>query len=380
MAVIITGATTISLSSAFPDNYFISEGDSYEIKCPVELKKETTPKDITHCDNYKLKLSLPIGPVVKTVNVNVVKRNTVIPAGIPFGIKMFTKGVMVVGLSDIDINGRSVNPAKSAGIRTGDIILKIDSKEITSNEDLSKIIENSNGSSVSVTLQSGDKTKVVSLKPAHCDNGSYRAGMWVRDSSAGIGTMTFYDPATKAFGGLGHAVCDVDTGEILPIDHGKAVGVVITGITKGSSGVPGELRGSFANELTIGMLKDNNESGIFGVAENIITETKPMEMALSSEISEGPAYILTTVNGNYPSAYKIMIEKVSQNSKNSTKNMIIRITDQKLLSLTGGIVQGMSGSPIIQDDRVVGAVTHVFVNDPSRGYGIFIENMQKSFN
>ena len=371
LAVLFSGFVTLGLSASFPDEVFIEKGESVEVKCPIPLRAESVMN--ADGESYNLKLTTNAGTLVKNVEIREIEKHRLIPAGIPFGIKMFTKGVMVVGLSDIEKDGRLINPAKDCGIKCGDIILKIDGKEVSSNEDVGKIINSSNGRDVAVTLQKKGQTKTVSLKPAKSSDG-YKAGMWVRDSSAGIGTMTFYDPLSDSFGGLGHPVCDVDTGEILPIDHGKAVGVTITGVIKGEKGTPGELRGVFSN-LNIGNLYDNRESGIFGKAENIKYTARPVEAASKHEIHEGSAYILTTVEGNSPKPYKIEIEKISMREKNTSKNMIIRITDPALLQKTGGIVQGMSGSPIIQDGKLIGAVTHVFVNDPTRGYGIFIENM-----
>ncbi|MEG2144450.1 MAG: SpoIVB peptidase, partial [Oscillospiraceae bacterium] len=347
---------------------------SYNIKTEISQDEGNDLQS----DKYEVKLKLPHGPVIKTANVNVVKRNKVVPSGAPFGIKMFTKGVMVVGLTDVDVNGHQENPAKDAGIRSGDIVLKIGSADIKLNENLSEEINKTHGKPVNITIMRDDILRDTVLTPIKSSEGDYKAGMWVRDSSAGIGTLTYYNPSTKVFGGLGHAVCDIDTGAILPIDHGEAVGVVITGVTKGMGGAPGELRGTFSNNSNIGSLNVNNETGIFGFYDNCCEISKPVEVAISSEVKEGPAYILTTIDGNYPKPYAINIEHVAFNNKSSTKNMVIRITDKNLLEKTGGIVQGMSGSPIMQNNRLVGAVTHVFVNDPTRGYGIFAENMEKS--
>ena len=369
-AVLFSGFTAIGISTAFPDEIFIGEGERAEVKCPVPIRAERLCSSKNEC---KIKLSLPSGAYVKTVSIKEVKKNYLIPAGIPFGIKMFTKGVVVVGLSDIDKNGRLLNPAKEAGIKCGDIILEINNKNVSSNEDISKIINTSQGRPMTVKLKSKGKEKTVSLVPLQSSDG-FKAGMWVRDSSAGIGTMTYYDPVNNSFAGLGHPVCDADTGIILPIDRGKAVNVNITGVNKGRAGTPGELRGTFGH-LIIGELQTNKESGVFGKGENIKCEAKPIEAATKDKIHTGAAYILTTTEGNEPNAYKIEIERISCREKNNSKNMIIKITDEKLLEKTGGIVQGMSGSPILQDGRLVGAVTHVLVNDPTRGYGIFIENM-----
>lgn len=203
----------------------------------------------------------------------------------------------------------------------------------------------------------------------------YKLGLWVRDSSAGIGTMTFYDPTTQVFGGLGHAITDVDTGEILPLGSGEIVSVDIEGAVKGQGGQPGELRGSFHTYDTIGSLEENRETGVFGVLTTPPEGGLLLPVALRQEVHTGPAQIYTTIDGRTPQLFDIEIERVNLTDANPTRNMVIRITDPELLTATGGIVQGQSGSPIVQDGRLVGAVTHVFINDPSRGYGIFAENM-----
>ncbi|MDF2567582.1 MAG: stage sporulation protein, partial [Oscillospiraceae bacterium] len=204
---------------------------------------------------------------------------------------------------------------------------------------------------------------------------TFKIGLWVRDSSAGIGTVTFYNPENSVFGGLGHAVCDVDTGQVMPIMSGEVVDVNINGVTRGSSGSPGELKGSFSSNKDSGSIAVNNETGVFGVLYQNPSNHSAIPIAMKQEVKTGKATIFTTVSGNTPQEYKINIEKVNLNDNSMTKNMVIKITDPELLQKTGGIVQGMSGSPIMQNGVLVGAVTHVFINDPTKGYGIFIENM-----
>ena len=204
---------------------------------------------------------------------------------------------------------------------------------------------------------------------------TYQVGMWVRDSTAGIGTMTFHEPSSGSFGGLGHPICDIDTGGVIPISSGEIVNVQINNVKKGYEGIPGELQGSFISGDAIGILSKNNEYGVFG---NLFTQSdtsKAMPMGLKQDVEVGEATILTTVEGTIPKEYNISIEKIDYRNNDTAKNMIIRITDEELLDKTGGIVQGMSGSPIIQNGKLVGAVTHVFVNDPAKGYGVFTENM-----
>lgn len=376
----------ICLQIMLPDRYYVAQGERFSIDGgwlgikTNGLVQEMPSELVSRAGNeFPMQLSLPGGAVIKTVNVKVVERDMVIPAGTPFGIKMFTEGVMVVGMSDLDFQGKAVNPAKSAGIRTGDIILSIDGKKIFYNEDVGNIVSQSSGHEMQVTLRRDGNIKEVSLTPIQSPTDeSYRAGMWVRDSSAGIGTMTYYDPQGGIFAGLGHAICDVDTGEIMPLSSGEAVEVTITGVSRGSSGFPGELRGIFGSGKVIGSLIRNNKTGIFGKSSISPVQSEPIPLATRGEVHSGAATIYTTVEGKKPQAYDIQIERIAATDANPTKNMVIKVTDPRLLKITGGIVQGMSGSPIIQNGKLVGAVTHVFVNDPARGYGIFAENMRNS--
>lgn len=300
----------------------------------------------------------------------------VIPCGQPFGIKMLTEGIMVVRLSDINGKNKSC-PAEKAGIKAGDIIISIDEKKITSNEDLSKAISASEGKTVEVVLKRNNCADNMTLKltPEYCNNEKcYKTGMWVRDSSAGIGTITFYNPSTGDFGGLGHPVCDSDTGDLLPLLSGEICGVSVTGYKKGSSGSPGELHGRFLSGNELGTLSQNTDSGVFGKIDESPSKNEEVEIADNSEIKTGKAEILTTINGSEPQKYSVNIEQVNPDDPD-LKNLVIRITDKTLLEKTGGILQGMSGSPIIQNGKLVGAVTHVFVNNSSMGYGIFADTM-----
>ena len=306
----------------------------------------------------------------------------VIPCGQPFGIKMLTEGIIVVRLSDISGQENSC-PAKSAGIHVGDIIISVGGEKITSNEDLSKAISATNGETVEVVLKRNDSDdnassgEEISLKltPEYCDSEKcYKTGMWVRDSSAGIGTITFYDPSTGVFGGLGHPICDTDTGELMPLSSGEICDVSITGYKKGLNGTPGELRGRFLSKDEIGTVTQNTNSGVYGVLNESPSEKEEIEIADYDEIKTGRAEILTTISGSEPEKYSACIEQVNQDDPD-LKNLVIRITDRELLEKTGGILQGMSGSPIIQNGKLIGAVTHVFVNNSSMGYGILAQTM-----
>ena len=296
----------------------------------------------------------------------------VILCGTPFGIRLFTSGVVVVGTADIQTNEGTVNPPAKSGVQVGDIVTGVNGKGVNSNEEVSEAIRKSGGQVVQLSLLREGKAFTAALQPVASPAG-YRAGLWVRDSTAGIGTLTFYDPDTKIFAGLGHGICDPDTNELMPLLSGDVVPVTISGIRKGVQGTAGELQGYFASDTAIGTLSQNGTCGVFGsLRENPQGET--ISVMSADEVHAGPVKILSTIDQNGPKAYDACIEFVNCRGGNS-KNIVLKITDSKLLEKTGGIVQGMSGSPILQDGKLAGAVTHVFVNDPTRGYGILAVNM-----
>lgn len=312
---------------------------------------------------------------LKEVSVTVSDEKIVTVCGTPFGVKMFTDGVLVVDFSEIETeNGRRC-PASESGLLEGDLIKAINKTDVFRNEDVAEIIEKSEGKELSFSVLRNGKAMEISLIPEMLkDQSGYKAGFWVRDSSAGIGTLTFYDPEDLSFGGLGHAVCDIDTGTVLPFSSGEIVPAAITKIKKGVSGAPGELGGAFIGKDDLGTVKINNETGLYGTLEYTI-EGIEMPVAHKQDIYEGSAVILSTVEGTEAEEYDILIEKIALSDDSLTKNMVIKVVDEELIEATGGIVQGMSGSPIIQDGKLIGAVTHVLVNDPTKGYGIFAENM-----
>ena len=296
--------------------------------------------------------------------------------GMPFGVRFNAGEVMVVRTNSFASKGETVSPAEDAGIAANDIITSINGKNVTTVNDIMQAMRVSDGSPVLITVKRGKKEMQLTLAPKASDNDhAFRLGVVLKDSSAGIGTVTFLKEDSLAFAGLGHGICDAATGEVLEIDNGYISHVKISGIRKGKAGAPGELRGVLDNEKC-GKVLANTEVGVFGVfTESPVKNAKTVPIARMHEVEVGNAKILCTLDDNTIEEYTIRICEINHNTHAKTKNFVIEVTDPRLLEKTGGIVQGMSGSPIIQDGKLVGAVTHVLVNDPTTGYGIFIENM-----
>lgn len=376
------------LQTSLPDSFYVAQGEELNLSSQYShitcsLAKNHFPVEAYSAagNSYTMNLKL-LGIIdIKDVNVQVVDRRVVAVCGAPFGIKMFTEGVMVVGMGAVQTTSSAVSPAQDAGIQQGDVILSVNGETKLSNRAISQIVGASSGQNVSIRVSRGGKVMDFSVTPALAVTDSqYHIGLWVRDSSAGIGTLTFYDPNTNMFAGLGHAICDVDTGQILPLSQGQIVHASITGVTPGQAGSPGELQGAFTDSNTWGQVYLNNINGVYGRFSSAPAQGIIMPMAMSHEIQPGPASIYTTIDGQEPQKFDIVIEKINSAQEEPGRNMVIRITDQRLLAASGGIVQGMSGSPIVQNDMLVGAVTHVFVNDPTHGYGIFAENMDTTLH
>ncbi len=308
------------------------------------------------------------------------EQTMVIPGGKSVGVTLKSDGVIVIGLSDISCaDGKNSSPSKDAGIKAGDIIKFFNDEPISNVSELSAAIKKSNGASSSITLCRDSKTINTTILPqTSSEDGQVKIGAWVKDAASGIGTITFYNPETKFFAALGHGICDSDSGNIIAVSDGEILSSTIVSVDKGEKGSPGELNGVFSeNSKCLGHIKENRKSGICGtITEEFSLSHQPVFIAPKEEVKAGSAYILANIEGNLIEKFDIeIIRIISGNDNTSSKNMIIKITDNKLLQKTGGIVQGMSGCPIIQNDKLVGAVTHVFVNDPTKGYGIFIENM-----
>lgn len=351
-----------------PDEYSVVAGSGADIGESVfSASASASPQG-----EYELEVkAFGVFPV-KTARVKVSQRRYVTVGGEIFGIRLYTRGVLIVGSEEIETASGAVDPAARAGLKKGDIILEINGSPVSRNNDISSAVESSGGDEVELLIERAGKKQTVKLLPARSKvDSKFKAGLWVRDSSAGIGTVTFYDRKNGIFAGLGHAVCDVDTGEELPISGGDAVNAAVKGCYKGKDGSPGELCGVFAPG-EIGALYENCGIGVYG-AFSELPKTVEMPVAIADEVKTGKAQIISTVDADGPQYYDIEITKIY--TKSGQRNMIIEVRDKRLIEKTGGIVQGMSGSPIVQNGMLVGAVTHVFINDPLKGYAIFAQTM-----
>lgn len=298
------------------------------------------------------------------------------PGGMPFGMKFITAGVLVVGFYDISDPSDAVNPGIKSGLQCNDIMISLAGIPLSGVSDLTELVERSQGKPLPLCYsRNGTEYRAV-LTPIWSETeGRYISGIYARDSGAGIGTITFIVPESYAFAGLGHGICDSNTGELIPMQRGSVVGVTINGIVRGISGVPGEVKGYFSSGK-IGTLLGNTECGVYGVLTALPEKTpcEPLSVGLRNTVKSGKAYIYCALDSTVNERYEIEISDIHRDAT-SNKCFTVKVTDPRLLEKTGGIIQGMSGSPIIQNGKIIGAVTHVLINDPTMGYGIFIENM-----
>lgn len=352
-------ATYAYYYAALPVNINIEAGSSLSDTgfSPAYLKSTDDGAEYFLCN-------IPIKHAVVTEQ----ERRYVIPGGIPFGIKVMADGVMIVSTAD-------GSPARQAGLKEGDVITSVNGTEVFTNSELSEAIQMSSGCAEIVYERGGSEIS-TSVETTLTD-GVPKIGAWVRDSAAGIGTLTFIDPQSKTFGGLGHAVSDPSTGLAVPLRSGEITAADIYDVIKGEKGCAGELCGAILPDPDLGEVKKNTSTGIFGEYNGEVCG-EALPVAFRQEVKTGAATILTTIDGGDPCEYSIEIERINLPDLLGSKGMLIRITDPELLEKTGGIVRGMSGSPIIQNGRLAGAVTHVLLSDPTRGYAVFAESMLDS--
>ncbi len=320
-----------------------------------------------------------VGPSpIATINQKHVPQ-TLLVGGQTFGVKFYTQGVMVVDMSVFETEQGMCNPAKQAGLKVGDVILSINKQIVSTNRDISDIVESGNGDTLTIEYSRSGKVNTVTVTPLYSTvQKTYKLGLWVRDSTAGVGTVTYIDPHNRRFGALGHGISDVDTGQLMPLSDGEVLQAYIGSVVAGQKGKPGQLKGAFVEDARYGSLDINSQQGVFGnITGNALLTNEEYPVATADQVHTGDAAIRSTIDGVTTREYTVCIEKIDLKG-NDTKNYVVRITDPDLLAVTGGIVQGMSGSPILQDGRIIGALTHVLVGDPTTGYGIFIGNMLKA--
>lgn len=395
LTIIILIISYIYLCSilSVPHDIVIFEGDNLNFKIAQGLSLNSSNKQTiltasninkekisqTGVDRLNLKLFGSIK--LKDVNVSVIPKTTVIPLGNAVGMKLYTKGVLVVGMSQINTeNNEKKKPYENSGIEQGDTILEVNHNAIENTEELIEEVNKSRGNPISIKYMKNNETLETSITPVKSKN-DYKIGLWVRDAAAGVGTLTFYEPSTNSFMALGHGISDIDTEKIVDIADGELITANIVSIKKGEKGNPGEIRGTIDAGNKIGNISKNTNLGVYGIVTNKnylnhgnISE---MDVATRSEIRTGKAQILCQLDNTGKKIYDIEIEKIYTMNNDNNKSMLIKVVDEELLKTTGGIIQGMSGSPVIQDGKFIGAVTNVLVNDPTQGYAIFADMMIK---
>lgn len=349
----------------------------------IDLNK---PLYVTMQDEGEADVTLSFMGIIplKTVSVKAVSYQTLIPCGDVVGIKVDTTGVIVLGVGEFEAESESVSPCKGL-IEPGDVILACNGKPVESKEEFRQLIETSDSNTVELELTHKGEKKTVKVTPSYSKSEhEYKIGLWIKDSTQGIGTITYINPENGHFGALGHGITDTQTHILTPVKTGEIMEVLITKVKKGEKGTPGEISGiiDYDEESRLGKISLNSALGIYGEVNKEYLNAKKnnaLPIAFQDEVHEGKASIMLDLTGEGTKEYEVEIQKVSKYSNEPSKGMVIRIVDEELLSLTNGIIQGMSGSPILQDGKMIGAITHVFVHDPTRGYGIFIENMLNNY-
>ena len=373
-----------------PNNLILIQGETLDLKTiyGITVGRKQDGKVLQASSNLnknkvndtgKIEVSLNLfGNIpVKKMDVNVIPKSEVVPVGKAIGMKLYTEGVLVVGMSEI--NGKK--PYENSGIQEGDAIIEINNEQIENTNDLIETVNKSNGTTVEVKYKRNEQTITTSIEPAKVNENEYKLGLWVRDAAAGVGTMTFYEPSSGMFAALGHGIADIDTSELINIESGELTTTNILSIVKGQKGTPGEIRGTIENSESLGSIYKNTSFGVYGKVQSKnrldINNMEEMDVALRDEIKTGKAQILCELENGKTEKHDVEIKKLYLNNNENNKSMVIKITDEKLIEKTGGIIQGMSGAPIIQNGKFIGAVTHVLVNDPTVGYGVFADIMIK---
>ena len=374
-----------------PENIIVLRNENLKFNSMPGISFKESMKTFSLDNETKMESSLEINLFeninLRNVNLTTLEEIEVVPVGKIVGLKLYTNGVLVVGMTEIeDESNNLVKPYEKTDIKEGDMIIEINGEEIDDIQDLKNTVNKTSGKQSEIKLLREGKSIVVSnIKPVKSFNNEYKLGLWVKDAATGVGTMTYYEPETKKFALLGHGITDADTNSLIYIDSGELVTSKVVSVKKGESGNPGEIRGTILKQKTIGNVDKNSSFGVFGVLNDLtslnIDTSKRYKIALRNEIQEGKAKILcSTDDTNKVDEYEIEIEKIYKENDSNNKSMLLRITDEKLIEKTGGIIRGLSGAPIIQNNKFIGAITNVLVSNPEIGYGIFADLMIKEMN
>ncbi len=396
--------TYVSDLTNIPDSIILFEGEELKLNTIYGVSIQTLEASSLNIDGFESKNTIEtsietysnsesvvnvginlFGIQVKEVSVSVIEDIEVVPLGGLIGMKLYTNGVLVVGMSEIyGENNEVYKPYENTGIEEGDTITKINDEEIISTDDLIECINNSEGNEIKVTYIHNNKILETSITPIETDTDTYKVGLWVRDTAAGVGTATFYDTSTGKVALLGHGILDVDTEELIDISDGEITETSVVSIVKGENGTTGKIQGVIEGQTVIGEIFKNTYYGVYGKINNIsplnIDISNTVKVALRNEIELGEATLMCCLEDGIISEYSIEIEKIYLNNNSNNKSMLIKITDEELLEKTGGIIQGMSGSPILQNGKLIGALTHVLVQNPTQGYAVFSDIMIKEIN
>lgn len=366
-----------------PKEIILLKGEKLEIKKMYGLEViETATTSSMNMNTVNIELSLFGKIPLKNIDVNILENAEVIPIGKIIGLKLYTNGVLVVGMSEIEnINNELERPFENTDIKEGDTIIKINENEIQNIEDLKEKVNASKGDDICLTIVRDGTLVTSNIKPTQIEEDEYKLGLWVKDAATGVGTITFVEKDSQKFAALGHGIADSDTNRLIDIDSGEIVTSKVLSITKGEDGKPGEIRGTIINQPTIGNVEKNTIFGIYGTLNNLtslnIDKSEALQVALRNEIQEGPAKVICSVDGVATKEYDILIEKIYIQNHSDNKSMLIKVVDKELINQTGGIIRGLSGAPIVQNGKFVGAVTNVLVSNPEIGYAIFGDLMIK---
>ena len=386
LILLISLIYTVNITN-IPENIILFENEELNLNQILGVVLKEGREEIVQAsntnskiENKKITVSLFNLFNVKTVNVSTVQNTKVIPLGNIIGIKLYSDGVLVIGMTEIE----GKKPYENTGIREGDLITKVDNVQVTTTQALIECVNKSKGQNVKIQYIREGTEYIANIEPVKTKENKYKIGLWVRDGAMGIGTATYYEPESGKIATLGHGIVDRDTDKLITIESGTLLTSTITKIKKGEEGIPGEIRGVINDSQKIGNINLNTEFGIYGKLEETnrlgIDTTNVLDVALKNEIKTGKATILLMLEDGIRKEYEIEIKKIYKNNTEDNKSMLIEITDSELIEKTGGIIQGMSGAPILQNGKFIGAITHVLVNHPIQGYAVFGETMIKQMN